>query len=354
MPTFEHTLKYAAAVVVLALVSCGREEAAPPAPSVRPVKLVTVEGAAAARSTKYPAVIDAAQLSELSFQVGGLLEALPVNTTQEVERGAVIARLDQRDFESSVAEADAQFDNADTMYQRAVRLAKEDAIARSVLEERKSQLDVAAARLESVRKALNDTVLRAPFDGVVADVPVKRLQNVQAGQLIARLMSKGEFKATIQMPAGVIAQANTRVNRGVFVMLDAAPENKIRAVFKEATLVADAASQTYAVTFTFDPPDRLVILPGMTATVEIVSSPKTDAGTRRVTVPLAAVLSDGDARFVWVVNDDMTVAKRAVTVADGIGANAVVTGGLKAGEVVVGAGGANVSAGMTVRRWTPQ
>ena len=354
---FLHLMLAVAAVTALsALASCGSEDVADThAPSVRPVKLVVIEDADSQRANRYPAVIDATEMSELSFEAGGLLSALPVKDAMNVEKGALIARLDSGDFRSSVAQAEAQFGNADTVYQRAVRLAREDAIALSVLEERRSQRDVANARLDSARKALSDATLLAPFSGVIANVPVTRLQHVQAGQLIAVLMSKGALKATINVPARVIAQLKTRIRQGMSVILDAAPEIRIPAVFEEASLVADTKSQTYAVTLTFEPPDHLIILPGMTATVEVLSAPKkARGGKRRVAVPLAAVMSDGKARYVWVVKTKtMTVTRRSVTIEDGIGATVIVTDGLKSGETIAGAGAAYLAEGMKVRPWTP-
>ena len=167
-------------------------------------------------------------------------------------------------------------------------------------------------------------------------------------------MSKGELKATINLPARVIAQVRTRTNKGAYVFLDAAPKNRIEATFREASLVADATSQTYAVTFTFQPPDHLIILPGMNATVELVSSPKeASAQNSRVSVPLAAVMSDGNAQFIWVVNNQtMTVSKRKVTIEEGVGKSVIVTDGLKPGETIAGAGATYLAEGMKVRPWT--
>ena len=323
-------------------------------PSVRPVKLLTIAAADTIQSSRYPAMIDAAQSSELSFQVGGLLKALPVTESQQVNKGDLIAQLDQRDFKSQVDAAQAQFDNAEEEYQRAVRLAKEDAIARSVLEQRKTQRDVAKAQLDSANKALADTELRAPFSGVIAKTSAATLQTIQPGQLVAILMGSGSFEAKINLPARFIAQARTREEKGAYVLLEAAPDRPIEATFKEATLVADATSQTYAVTFTFEPPEDLIILPGMNATVELKSSTKTEPGAnRRVSVPLAAVLSDGTVQHVWVVNKDtMKVSKRPVTIEPGIGDILIVTEGLTPGETIAGAGAAYLAEGMQVRPWT--
>ncbi len=340
--------------------SCGNEDSKQDRePAVRPVKLITLSGASNLKMARYPAVLDAAQLSELSFQVGGLVAEIAVVDSQAVQAGDEIARLDQRDFQSQVMSARAQFENAEAEYQRAVRLSQSDAIARSVLEQRKSQRDVARSQLDTAEKALGDTVIRAPFSGVVAQIPIKRRQTVSAGQIIATLIGTenlagaGIVEATVNVPASVIARSQEAETRSAFVILDAAPEKRIEATFKSTSLLADSTSQTYAVTFTFDPPGDLIILPGMHATLELSSARRaTDSNALRISVPLSAILSDGTARYVWIVDQDsMTVSKREVTISDGIGESAVVTEGLALGEMIATAGASYLAEGMQVRPW---
>ncbi len=70
-------------------------------------------------------------------------------------------------------------------------------------------------------------------------------------------------------------------------------------------------------------------------------------------MPLSAILSDGAARYVWIVDpDSMTVSKREVTVSDGIGETAIVTEGLEMGETIATAGASYLAEGMQVRPWT--
>lgn len=321
-------------------------------PAVRPAKLLTIQNSSNQRSLRYPAVIGAAQSSDLTFQVGGLLQELRVNETQQVKQNEIIAKLDQRDFKSKLDSAKAQFDNAETEYQRAVRLVKEDAIAKSVLEQRKSQRDIAKAQFDTANKALNDTVLRAPFDGVIAKVSVKKLETIQPGQKIASLISAGTLEATINLPANVIVTASSRTDKGAFVVLEAAPENRIPAKYKEAVLEADAVSQTYAVTFAFEPPKDLIVLPGMNATVVLTSSSKESALSNAVGVPLDAIMSEGGQQYLWIVDSDtMQVSKRNIEIQEGIGETLMVTEGLTAGETIVAAGAAYLAEGMKVRPW---
>ena len=308
-------------------------------------------GTGAESATRYPAVIGAGGLAELSFLVGGIILELPVSESDEVEEGDLIARLDPRDFESSLASARASFTNAEDEYQRAVRLAEQDAIAQSVLEQRETQRDVAKAQFDSAEKALADSVIRAPFSGVAASVPVREQQTVSAGTSVATLINLETLEATINLPASVVAQVPTRAPQGAVVLLEAAPGREIEAQFSEANLVADATSQTYAVTFRFESPENLLVLPGMNATV-VVTAGSGPAGAS-VSVPLAAVQSDGGGQYVWLVDgDSMTVSRRDIDVAPGIGETVVVTSGLSVDDQIVGAGGAYLAEGVKVTPWT--
>lgn len=323
-------------------------------PVVRPVKFITVDLAGTADVSQFPAVIGAHRLSELSLPVGGMLKKFPVKEAQRLERGDLIAQLDQKNFKSSVSSAKAQFKNAEQEYKRAARLIKEGAISRSTLEQNKAQYDVSKAQLDQAEKALADSVLRAPFTGIVAKKFVKNLQTLSAGQEVVKFMSADILEATIDLPARYLAnipkEETENGHRQAFVMLDAAPNKLIDAEFKEATLIADTTSQTYAITFTFRSPEQLTVLPGMNATVELRFEKVEEA--MRVAVPLDAITNDGEKNYVWLINkDNMTVSKQAVEIEDGVGQSIVVTKGLNINDTIVGAGSAYLSEGMEVREW---
>lgn len=344
----------ATALCCAIIASCGAETIEQTSePVIRPVKFLTIGAASNREPRTFPAVIAAAQSSELSFQVGGLLEELPISEAQLIEQGEVIAQLDQRDFTNQVTSVRAQFDIANTEYQRALRLAEEDAIATSILDQRESQFNVARAALDTAEKALSDSTLTAPYSGVVMSILVSRLDTVQPGQVIVSVMSAGAMKATFSLPASIIATApDARDNNNVFVMLDAAPSIRIPASFLEATLEADVVSQTYQVSYTFTPPENLIILPGMNASVLLDTSQANANSNNYSAVPLSAVMSDGENQFVWVIDpESMLVSRRTIAIQDGIGETLTVTSGLTAGDTIVGAGASYLSEGIKVRPW---
>ena len=339
--------------VAMGLMACSAEQEAPSEPSVRPAKLFTVEAASNRRTLEYPAVIRASRSTRLAFEVGGRITELNILESNEVEQGQVLAKLDPRDFQNNLAQARSEYQNAESEYQRARRLAEQDAISKSVLDSRRAQRNIAQAALDSAEKALSDATLTAPYEGFISAVNVKQFQNVQPLEPIATLQSEG-VEALINVPATVVAFVPQFTPVSTKVILDAAPNTELPAVLKEASGEADPNTQTYEVSFTFTPPDDLLILPGMTATLvnELELSDRVVGEFGGIAVPLSSIIAEGEERFIWVTNpEDMSVSKRVVTVGSSVGDKIAITSGLTAGETIVAAGGSFLHEGMKVRPW---
>jgi len=342
--------RHALALMVVLFAACSGGNADEPE-IVRPAKLYTVEAARDRLDFSFPAIVEARNSSTLTFQVGGLLQTFPVREGQIIRRGTLIARLDPRRYQNSVDSAQAQFATAESEYQSAQKLLEEDAIARIAVDQRRAQRDVAAANLDSARKDLDDTELRAPFTGIVAEKLATQFENIQPQQEIVTLQSTGAAEAVVSVPASLVPRLANRQPTEEYVVLSDAPDVRIPVLFLSARTQADTQSQTFTVKFAFDPPADITVLPGITATVHVsrdVASDEIDADS--ISVPLGAVLSDGKARYVWVVDrQSMTVAKRQVTVGEGTGDELVITDGLKANETIVAAGAAYLHDGMKIR-----
>ncbi len=321
----------------------------------RPAKLMILGQNSNDTFLKYPATVKAENVSALSFEVGGVVSELLVVESQEVQKGDVLAKLDVRDLQANLQSAQALFDSANSEFERAERLIKQDAISKSVFEQRRSQRDVNQAQLDTAQKALDDAVLVAPFAGYVAGVTIKAKQAIQAGTTAITILGFGQMEATINLPASIMALAD-RNDEGVkvaYLLFSFAPEQRIQATFKEASLSADSASQTYQVTFTFSSPQNMNVLPGMNATLWFQDPRQRMTAADEVSIPIAAVGIDGEQKYVWVVDpSDNTVSRRNISIQDGIGETLVVTSGLEFGDTVVAAGISSISAGMKVHPWS--
>ena len=342
------------ALALVGLGGCSGELEAPPEPQVRPAKLLVVAAAANTRTIRLPAVIDASATADLAFQVSGLIVSVPVREGQTVAAGTEIARLDQRDIRNELATAEANHEAASSAFQRGERLIAQQAISQADYDQLKTQRDVAQAALDAATKKLDDSVLRSPFAGVVADLHVEAHQNVTAGAPVATLQTTGAATAVVQAPATLMANSGRLEPLRTEVVLDAAPEQPIEATLYSYATRADPSARTFEVRFAFSPPPELVILPGMTGTVRATVAVVGEGDAASVSVPIEAILSEADARYVWVVDAEaMTVSKRAVTLGEGVGAMLPVLDGLAAGETIVAAGVSQLHEGMRVRPYEP-
>ncbi len=336
------------------LVGCSDETVQVSDP-VRPAKLVTVAKASQEREFTFPAVIRATQAAELTFPIAGQVIVLNVLEGEEVTQGTTIAQLDQRDARNNLAQATAEYENARSEFQRAQRLVERDAISRSVLESRKTQLEVGKTAVDLAQKTLEDTVIVAPFDSAISRVYVDQYQNVQAKEPIVSVQTAAT-EAFVDIPGTILARMPQLEPKNTVVVLDAAPDIELPAEFREASGIADPNTQTYEIGFTFEPPEGLLILPGMTASVHtaFLFRGSTDILAEGVAVPLNAILAEGEQRFVWVVDDAMRLRKTEVTVGADLDETVTVTSGLEGGETIVAAGVSFMHEGLTVRRWVEE
>ena len=321
---------------------------------VRPVKMLELDGGGASASFEYPAQIAATTDAEIAFEVSGLITEFPVDQGQFVQAGDLLAQIDPRDFEAQLDAVRAQRNVAYADYQRYQDLYAADAASLQELEVSRRQFEVSDARIRTAEKALADTTLRAPFSGQVARKMVEEFQSVSARQPILVLQDVVE---TLDVIVNVPENDLTFRPEEAVGDLDAAvrltaeltgyPGERIPLRIKEFASQADPITRTFEVTFSFSPPERFRILPGMTATVFV--DPLEETGT--FSVPAQAIVSnEGGEPFVWVVDRSaMTVSRRSVRLGDLVGAEAQVVEGLSSGDVIAVSAAQNLRDGMEVR-----
>lgn len=356
---------------------CGKKEESAPPEVIRPVKTMTVSAGADFKGITLPGRVRAAQRVELAFkEVGGRLIELPIagREGQEVKEDELLARIDPRDFQTSLRnvqgrlkEAIASLDLANAQYDRVKRIQKQDpgAISGAEIDRRREAVNMMEGRIKSLRAEvaaardqLSYTYLKAPFAGLIAKRYVDNFQDVKPKQPILALEDISHVEILIDVAENVMAVERSGGGEALTAVAEfpTAPGRKFPLELKEYATRADSATQTYQVVFKMPQPDDISILPGMTATVT-VSLGRAGQVDNMVVIPAIAVLAEPDGRsFVWVVDTDtMTVKKQEVKVGMISGSeNIDVTDGLKGGETIAVAGILQLQDGMKVRIWDPK
>lgn len=337
------------------LSGCSKEEAPVQEEVARPVKTIVLEASSTVGMRQYPGRVRAASRADLSFEVAGKLNELPVKEGQVVQEGDLVARLDDRDLSANLKSAQAEADNAAANFARGAKLIEDGFISQTDFDTLRSKRDVTAAELTKAQKAVADTRLIAPFTGRVASRLVENFQDVQAKQPIVRLQDIKQLEILVDIPENraIRVREDGRNAVNVHAVFDAAPGREFPLTIKEYSTEANPETQTFEVVFAMPQPESLLLLPGMTAMVWAESSAAGDAAAPDTfVVPATALYADETGKsHVWVVDtQNNTVSMRAVETGDLRGTDSIrVVSGLQAGEMIAVSAVNRLREGMAIR-----
>jgi RND family efflux transporter MFP subunit len=314
----------------------------------------------------------AQQKAAVASKGTGRLVFLGVEEGDKVTKGMIIARLEDQDMQASLKRADANLQLARAEYNDAERtLHRQEMLFERNLTSQ-AELDAAHARFERVnasiasaeaavseaRVALENTRIRAPFDGTVLT------KNADVGEVVApfaaSLSSRGAVVTiadlgSLQVEADVSESNIMRVRAGqpCEIVLDAYPQKRYPGTVHKIVPTADRAKATVLTKIAFIERDDHV-LPEMSAKVTFLSkeTDRSKAGApAKLTVPVSSVLRRGDASVVFIVRDG-AVTETPVEAGEVMGDRVEIKQGLNPGDQVVTRPDPELTSGMTVRTKT--
>lgn len=303
----------------------------------------------------------------VSSKITGKVTEILVEEGMKVEKGQILAKLDASNVQTGLRLAEAQLASArlalaetepmlkyteaemkrlTALGARAVsssevNKAQADAgTQQAKLERLKADVIVAERQLDDWKQQLDDTIIRAPFAGVVTT------KDSQPGEMISP-MSSGGFTRTgictlvdmasleIEVDVGESFINRVKASQPVEATLDAYPDWKIPGKVIAIIPTADRQKATVKVRVAFEKLDPR-ILPQMGVKVAFQSEATVGAETPRsaFSVPKAAVQKTDGREVAWVVRDGK-VERRAVTISNTGNTDITLTAGLSSGETVV-------------------
>jgi RND family efflux transporter MFP subunit len=307
--------------------------------------------------------------ASVSARIQGRLEYLGATEGTRVKAGEVIARIESGDFEAQLASArataaefEAQLAQARRDLERARALSGQGLNSAADLENAETrvsvlgaQLNAAQARVELARVNLENTRVRAPFDGTVLR------KDAEVGEIVAPSSAGGGLTRTAIVTMADLSTLEVEVDvneayiaqigdeQAARITLDAYPDTSFSGRVRQVVPTADRQKATVQVKVSILDRDRR-ILPEMGAKVVFLREGEAApvAAPRRVTVPAAAVVTSGDGARVWVFENGR-VSAREVEVGPARGDQVEIRKGLSGGESVVVAPPAGIQNGARVR-----
>ncbi|MEL6342703.1 MAG: efflux RND transporter periplasmic adaptor subunit, partial [Myxococcota bacterium] len=208
------------AIGALTLSGCGAEDPGDVEPPLRPVRTVVVGEAAGQRKRVLSGSAQAANSSVMSFKVSGTINQVAVSVGDTVDAGALLASLDDSDYQLQLRDAQAglsaaiaQSRQAKSGYDRARELYVNQQISQSQLESARAsyegsqaQVSSASQRVKMARSQIEYAKLLAVQSGTVADVMVSEGENASPGRPAISLTLGDGIDVKVAAPEAIISQ----------------------------------------------------------------------------------------------------------------------------------------------------
>lgn len=330
--------------------------------------------------------VTARREATVSSKITGKVIEILIEEGMKVQEGQVLARLDDTNVKASLQLAQAQLVSArNALTETRVRIREADqelerqagllksriatqadydhaeasALAlKAKLALQEADITVAERQVDTWQQQLEDTIIRAPFSGIVTS------KNAQPGEMISPISAGGGFTRTgigtvvdmqsLEIEIDVNESYINRVESGqpVEAALDAYPEWTIPCKVIAIIPTADRQKSTVKVRVGFDKLDPR-ILPEMSIKVAFRDPvPAGPAAAHNLTIPKTAVHQQEGRDVVMVVRESRA-ERRAVTVAATLNDAATISAGLRDGEKVVVDWPASLADGCAVKELKP-
>jgi RND family efflux transporter MFP subunit len=357
-----------AAVALAAWWLLGREEA---------IEVATAPTVAIGGGAGSTAVLDASgyvvarRMATVSSKITGKVQEVLIEEGQRVEEGQVMATLDPVDaaaqqrlsasqlqaVRSQLGSVRAQLQEAEANAARLGTLTRQQLVSRAQYEQAVAQRDALRAQLASAQRnvqvaqnqvaiagnGVDNTVVRAPFAGVVV------AKAAQPGEIVSPLSAGGGFTRTgigtivdmdsleVEVEVGEAFIGRVQPRMPIQATLNAYQDWKIPGEVIAIIPTADRSKATVKVRVALAAKDPRIV-PDMGVRVSFLEKPRPAAangGNQGVRVPAAAIVERGGASVAFVVGADDTVERRSLTLGRALADDRQVLKGLAAGETVV-------------------
>jgi membrane fusion protein (multidrug efflux system) len=273
-------------------------------------------------------------------EVGGRISEILFKEGQHVAKGTTLIRLDASVNAAEVQQAQANLKLAQSKYDRAVELSRQNFISKQAKDEAENNLHVAEAAVSLATARLAKMEIRAPFSGVIGLRVVSVGDYVKEGTDVVNLESIDALKVDFRVPEIYLSQVQT--GQTLSISLDALPGKSFEGKVFALNPLLDSAGRSLVIRAVVSNPDRS-LRPGMFARVKLITRDERDA----LVIPEQAIVPQGDEQYVYRIVDG-----RATRVKVAIGqrrdAKVEVLNGLAPNDVVVTAGQLKLRDGMPV------
>ncbi|WP_113905696.1 efflux RND transporter periplasmic adaptor subunit [Aliidiomarina celeris] len=304
-----------AGMLVLALNGCSQagaehssKEAEPEEKGV-PVEVLNVSTGQVRATYLANAVLEAEDSTDVIARVNGVLEAIHVEEGDYVEKGQPLAKLESARYALAVDQIEAELRHVRQELTRHRQLAERQMVSADNIERLQSQLDSLQARLELAQIDLEETIIRAPIAGHIAQRHARTGRLVQAWQpeSLFHIVNNGTLRATVNLPEHALSHIQPGL--AAQISLQALPQaGFVSAQVTRVSPVIDSGSGTFRVMIEV-PNNDFNLRSGMFARVQIHYAERNNV----VRIPQDALIQADNQSHVFTVNDGIAQKIEVIT-----------------------------------------
>ena len=282
---------------------------------------------------------------EVSSKITARIKTVLVKENDKVKAGQTVATLDGKDFEAKREQAQYKVVNAKAKFDRMTHLYNIGASTQEDYEDAVYQYDTALSNLEVTESDLAETVITAPMDGVVVGEPLTPGTMAVQGNSNPTVIMRIADLSTKQIKAKIDETdiGSVRVGQRATFTVDAYPNKTFTAkvslisqtdvTSSWGTSSSSSSSSVsviyYYVTLDVEDPENL-LLPGMTAQVEVITSDK----PQTLAIPISALKTNAGGSYVLLMQPDGSTKEQYIETGIYSDEYVEVVSGLNEGDVI--------------------
>lgn len=344
-------IKYSAlALAVVALAGCNTDVQHRERPSLE-VNTFEVAAPISSQFRVFNGQAMAAELTPLSFRIDGEISSILVQEGDRVEKGQVIALLDDAKAKQTLFDAQARYELALKQHRRGQELHGTSMISKAELDQLAAGLKLTKAQLGSAQSQVKYTRLRAPFAGIVSDVDKQKFENTSPGETVVSIYQGDKVYVKINVSDTVLAMVEPGLNKRKYhpQATFAGHEGSYTVNYLEHTSELHPDSQSYEFWLSMPQTDPAV-LPGTSVKVSVDMVAAGIGSQQGFQLPMTAIDAGTTSNefFVWKLQDD--VAHRAPIKIEQInGSGAIVGSGVTQGDILINSNLRKLREGMEIK-----
>jgi len=263
----------------------------------------------------------------ISAKVSETVTRISFDSGDKVRAGQALVTLSGAAQQAQINQAKANFEEADTLFQRQQELAGQQLVSASQLGAQRAARDAAKAYLEQMRAQLSDRVITAPFAGVTGMRQVSEGALITPGTVITTLDDLSSIRLDFTIPERYLPELT--VGQTILASAEAYPEQPFKGTIESVDSRLDPMTRAVQVHARIANADGR-LRPGMLLRVSVQRPARTT-----LQVPELALQQVGQQAYLFLVENGNTVSQVPVTVGERRPGFVEIVDGVKAGARVV-------------------